>query len=86
MAHEHSREKAPLRLVQDRCTQLKNKMRYILLLPLDSTLRMSVKKTEEDQYSKIGTKSFKWKDSERVDAYYGGNRLVNVQIWYPANF
>ena len=61
-------------------------MRYILLLPLIVFLGCLSKKTEENQNSKIGTKSFKWKDSERVDSYYGGNRLLNVQIWYPAIF
>lgn len=34
---------------------------------------------------KVGTKSFTWKDSSRVDAYYGKKRLINVQIWYPVD-
>ena len=39
----------------------------------------------ENQVSKIGTKSFKWHDTEREDEYYGGFRLINVQTWYPAD-
>ena len=61
-------------------------MRYTLFLLLIVFLGCQSKKIEENQNSKIGTKSFKWEDSERVDSYYGGNRLINVQIWYPTNF
>lgn len=32
----------------------------------------------------IGVKQFIWEDEQRVDDYYGGNRIVNVQVWYPA--
>ncbi|WP_273565854.1 alpha/beta hydrolase family protein [Maribacter halichondriae] len=31
----------------------------------------------------IGAKYFIWSDSDRIDSYYGGNRLINVQVWYP---
>lgn len=36
----------------------------------------------ETHYS-IGTQHFIWQDSTRKDPHYGGNRLVNAQIWYP---
>ncbi|MFD2588685.1 alpha/beta hydrolase family protein [Croceitalea marina] len=32
----------------------------------------------------LGTKQFIWLDSLRTDSYYGENRLVNAQIWYPS--
>lgn len=31
----------------------------------------------------IGTSYFIWEDANRIDPYYGGNRIVNAQLWYP---
>ena len=33
----------------------------------------------------VGTKSFRWTDSSRIDPYYSGYRIVNVQVWYPVD-
>lgn len=33
----------------------------------------------------IGTQQFYWEDKTRLDAYYGGTRKVNVQVWYPSD-
>lgn len=38
------------------------------------------KKAEE-----VGTKYYQWIDTSRADHYYGGQRMVNVQVWYPAD-
>ena len=34
--------------------------------------------------SPIGTSNYIWVDSTRIDPYYGDYRLINVQVWYPA--
>ncbi len=31
----------------------------------------------------LGVKQYVWEDAARPDAYYGGNRLINTQVWYP---
>jgi len=31
----------------------------------------------------IGTWQYVWEDTSRIDAYYGGERIINVQVWYP---
>lgn len=33
----------------------------------------------------IGTRSFVLEDTTRVDPDYGANRLINIQVWYPAD-
>ena len=33
----------------------------------------------------IGTQYFQWTDHNRTDQHYGGPRVVNVQLWYPAD-
>ena len=33
----------------------------------------------------IGTRQYIWEDSSRIDAHYGGSRILNIQIWYPAD-
>lgn len=31
----------------------------------------------------VGKRSYAWTDTNRVDPYYGGQRIINVQLWYP---
>ena len=31
----------------------------------------------------VGVRYFQWQDDQRSDPYYGGKRLINVQVWYP---
>jgi len=33
----------------------------------------------------VGTTYFTWTDTTRIDPSYGGYRLINVQVWYPAD-
>lgn len=33
----------------------------------------------------VGTTYYQWVDTSRADDYYGGQRMVNVQVWYPAD-
>ena len=35
----------------------------------------------EDHY--VGKALFNWTDTNRIDPYYGGLRIINAQIWYP---
>jgi len=60
-------------------------MKCLIFLLLIGSWSCQPKNINENQISKIGTKSFKWYDRERVDEYYGGFRLINVQVWYPAD-
>ncbi|MCB0724286.1 MAG: hypothetical protein KDC73_06250 [Ignavibacteriae bacterium] len=33
----------------------------------------------------VGTRYFRWIDTNRLDPYYGGYRIINVQVWYPSD-
>lgn len=42
----------------------------------------SIPAQAQDDFS-VGSRYFQWEDTQRPDPYYGGNRLINVQVWYP---
>ena len=58
-------------------------MRYLSFLLLIIIFSCKPEKLVENQNFNVGTKSYKWSDSNRIDNYYGNYRLINVQIWYP---
>ncbi len=39
--------------------------------------------TLTEDISTIGVKQYIWVDHARWDEYYGGNRIINAQVWYP---
>ncbi|MEM1321114.1 MAG: dienelactone hydrolase family protein [Bacteroidota bacterium] len=58
---------------------------FILLAFLGScTARNQAVEEARTSVPALGTQQFIWIDGVRVDDYYGGNRLINAQVWYPA--
>lgn len=56
---------------------------FLLFLPI---LILGSCNQEQDQSPYIiSTKDFIWLDKSRIDPEYGGRRLLNVRIWYPAD-
>lgn len=63
-------------------------MRYLFILALFIGACQDKKPpadTLESASAAVGTKYYQWVDNSRVDDYYGGQRIVNVQVWYPAD-
>ena len=54
----------------------------ILIVSCQSSSQHPVEDKARQVYS-VGTQFFKWTDTTRQDPYYGGNRIINAQIWYP---
>jgi dienelactone hydrolase len=58
--------------------------KLLILSPLLAFIAcQTIEKTDKPENSKVGTTYFIWEDQDRLDTYYGGNRLVNAQLWYP---
>jgi len=60
-------------------------MKGLIILFLIGVWSCQPKDISENHIPKIGTKYFIWHDTERIDEYYGGTRMINVQIWYPTD-
>lgn len=65
-------------------------MRAIFLFPLLVIISCNTTVVSEaNSISKVdtsffvGTKYFVWENPHQKDPYYGKNRLINVQVWYP---
>ena len=64
-------------------------MRFFFFLPLlflltcDQPTEVKQETILQESTHLIGTQRFYWEDSTREDPYYGENRLINVQLWYP---
>lgn len=60
---------------------MKNPFIIISCLLLLSCQSSTPAKAQND--FRVGTRYFQWEDTQRPDPYYGGKRLINVQVWYP---
>ena len=39
--------------------------------------------TLSSTYYDVGTRYFQWTNPDAIDPNYGGNRRVNIQVWFP---
>ena len=60
-------------------------MRHLFILALFISSCHSEPQPTPEPTQNVGTTYYQWVDSSRVDDYYGGQRIVNVQVWYPAD-
>jgi len=61
---------------------------FVCTLLLGLACNSKIEKVYEqsiDGIGLLGTQAFIWKDTSRVDSYYGGYRIINAKIWYPVN-
>ncbi|MDX1479004.1 MAG: hypothetical protein R3301_14925 [Saprospiraceae bacterium] len=56
----------------------------MFLLLLSCTHRPDPGTQSSNTSTGIGVRQFIWQDTARTDAFYGGYRLINAQVWYPA--
>lgn len=55
-----------------------------LLLPFACHPQKSNNLEHPELEPSVGTTSFIWTDTVRVDPHYGGHRIINVRAWYPS--
>ncbi|MFY0689287.1 MAG: hypothetical protein JXQ90_19105 [Cyclobacteriaceae bacterium] len=60
-------------------------MAIVLLLPSCQQSQSAGSKQAYLVSENLGVKQFIWHDHNRLDEIYGGDRIINAQVWYPAN-